>query len=185
MLSFRQFAPLALASFLIAATPSRQADTVVLVVRHAEKAAPSGDAPLSPAGEVRARSLVEVGRDAGVSAVLTTQFLRTRQTGGPLAEALGITPEVLEVRGGVAEHAKGIADVVRARFAGRTVLVVGHSNTVPSIVHALGGPKYPDICDDVYDDLFTVILAADGPARVVHSKYGPPSPATAACPAMQ
>ncbi|MBK6487746.1 MAG: histidine phosphatase family protein [Gemmatimonadetes bacterium] len=185
MLTLRQFAPLALASLLIAAAPSRQADTVVLVVRHAEKAGPSGDVPLSPAGEARARSLVGVGRDAGISAVLTTQFQRTRQTGAPLAESLGITPEVMDVRGGVAEHAKGIADAVRARHAGRTVLVVGHSNTVPAIVHALGGAKYPDICDDVYDDLFTVILAADGSARVVHGKYGAPSPSTTACPAMQ
>lgn len=184
MLTLRQFAPLALASLIISAAPARPADTVVMIVRHAEKAGPSGDVPLSAAGERRARALVDIGRDAGVSAVVTTQFQRTRQTGAPLAESLGITPDVITVGGGVAEHAKGIADAVRSRYQGRTVLVVGHSNTVPAIVHAFGGPKYPDICDDIYDDLFIVIVAADGPARVVHGKYGPPSPATAACAAM-
>ncbi len=181
----RHLAPLALASFLLAPAPPRAADTIVLVVRHAEKAGASGDVPLSEAGMARARALVDVGRAAGVTAVVTTQFQRTRQTGAPLAQALGITPQVIDVRGGVPEHAKAIADSVRARYAGGTVLVVGHSNTVPAIVHALGGPALPDICDDVYDDLFTVVVAADGKARMIHSRYGAASPATAACPAMK
>lgn len=181
----RILAPLALASLLIAPAPAPVGDTVVLVVRHAEKTGPSGDVPLSEAGQARARALVDIGRGAGVSAIITTQFQRTRQTGGALAESLGITPQVIDVRGGVPEHAKAIADSVKARFAGKTVLVVGHSNTVPAIVHALGGPKYPDICDDIYDDLFTVVLSADGAARVIHTRYGAPSAATGACPAMK
>lgn len=184
MLSLRLVAPLLLASLVVPAAPRRAADTVVLVVRHAEKAGPSGDVPLSAAGEARARALVPIGRDAGVSAIVTTQFQRTRQTGAPLAESLGIAAEAIEVRGGVAEHAKAIADAITARHAGRTVLVVGHSNTVPAIVHALGGPRRADICDEVYDDLFTVIVAADGTARVVHGKYGAPTPAGDACAAM-
>ncbi|MEP7384009.1 MAG: phosphoglycerate mutase family protein [Gemmatimonadota bacterium] len=181
----RQLLPLALASLLLAPAPRREADTVVLVVRHAEKAGTSGDVPLSEAGEARARALVDIGRAAGVSAVVTTQFQRTRQTAAPLAQALGITPEVLGIRGGVPEHGKEIADSIRSRFSGRTVLVVGHSNTVPAIVHALGGPKYPDICDDMYDDLFTVVLSSDGTARVIHGRYGAPSIPTTACGAMQ
>lgn len=181
----RYLAPLALASLLIAPARRPVADTVVLVVRHAEKAGPSGDVPLSEAGAVRARALVDIGRAAGVSAVITTQFQRTRQTGAPLAEALGITPQVIDVKGGVPEHTKAIADSIRSRYAGKTVLVVGHSNTVPAIVRALGGPAYPDICDDIYDDLFTVVLSPDGAARVIHSRYGAPSAATTACPAMR
>lgn len=184
MLSLKLLAPLAVA-VLAAATPRpRAGDTVVLVVRHAEKAGPSGDVPLSPAGEARAQALVAIGREAGVSAIITTQFQRTRQTGAPLAAALGITPEVVDVKGGVPEHAQGIAQAIRTRFAGRTILVVGHSNTVPAIVNALGGPKLPDICDDMYDDLFTVILSPDGGARVVHTRYGAASVPGATCSAM-
>jgi len=164
--------------------PPDSADTVVLVVRHAEKAGPSGDVPLSDVGHARARALVSLGREAGVSAVITTQFQRTRQTGAPLAEALGITPEVANVQGTVPEHASAIAAMVRQRHAGKSVLVVGHSNTVPAIVHALGGPRLPDICDEVYDDLFTVIVPADGTVRVVHSRYGAPTPAGPSCAAM-
>ncbi len=176
------------AALLVAAAPVSQsapvADTVVLVVRHAEKAGPSGDVPLSDIGQARARALVSIGRAAGVSAVVTTQFQRTRQTGAPLAEAMGISAEVANVQGTVAEHAAGIAALVKERHAGKAVLVVGHSNTVPAIVHALGGPKLPDICDEIYDDLFTVIVAADGSARVVHARYGAPTPAGPSCTSM-
>lgn len=176
------------AALLVAAAPVSQsapvADTVVLVVRHAEKAGPSGDVPLSDIGQARARALVPIGRAAGVSAVVTTQFQRTRQTGAPLAEAMGISAEVANVQGTVAEHAAGIAALVKERHAGKAVLVVGHSNTVPAIVHALGGPKLPDICDEIYDDLFTVIVAADGSARVVHARYGAPTPAGPSCTSM-
>ena len=188
MLPWKLLAPLALAaaafSPLAPTTPATTGDTVVLLVRHAEKAGPSGDVPLSAAGEARAQALVTIGRDAGVSAIITTQFQRTRQTGAPLAAALGITPDVIDVKGGVVEHVQGIAQAIRTRYAGKTVLVVGHSNTVPAIVNALGGPKLPDICDDMYDDLFTVILSPDGGARVVHGRYGAPSTPGAACASM-
>lgn len=185
MISLKLVAPLALASLVAFATPRPATDTVVLVVRHAEKTGPSGDVPLSAAGEARAKALVSIAREAGVSAIITTQFQRTRLTAAPSAQALGITGEVIEARGAVPDHARAIADAVRSRFAGRTVVVVGHSNTVPAIVAALGGPKLPDICDDLYDDIFTVIVSPEGTARVVHAKYGAPSPVTNACGAMK
>ena len=66
--------------------------TVVLLVRHAEKAAqPAQDPPLTDAGSARARALVAVARDAGVSAIITTQFLRTKNTAEPTATALTLS----------------------------------------------------------------------------------------------
>ena len=177
-------APLALAVAVSAAAPSAPspaADTVVLVVRHAEKAAESGDVPLSSEGAARAQALVAVAREAGVTGVITTQFQRTRQTAAPLVASLGITPSVVAASAKVPDHAKAIADTIRARYSGQTVLVVGHSNTVPAIVAALGGAPSPDLCDDQYDALFTVVLAADGKARVVKARYGAPSVLTEKC----
>src|SRR6478672_13139476 len=70
--------------------------TVILLVRHAEKAAqPPQDPPLTEAGLARAQALVAVARDAGVSAIITTQYERTRKTAEPTAAALHITPEVV------------------------------------------------------------------------------------------
>ena len=185
MTVFKYFAPFALASLVgtVVTTPAARsaADTVVIVVRHAEKAGPSGDVPLSPEGVERARALVNVARQAGVSGIITTQFQRTRQTAAPLAESLGIAPQVVEATGAASDHARAVVDAIQARYTGRTVLVVGHSNTVPAIVAALGVPPFPDLCDEEYDNLFTVIVSPDGSARVVRAKYGATSQLTAAC----
>ncbi|MEO6444760.1 MAG: phosphoglycerate mutase family protein [Gemmatimonadaceae bacterium] len=187
MTPFKLLFPLALASLLFSQPNSFTppvTDTVVLVVRHAEKSGPSGDVPLSAAGEARAQALAEVARQAGVQAVITTQFQRTRQTAAPLASSLGIRPQVIEARGPVPEHAREVAAAIRARHAGQTVLVVGHSNTVSAIVAALGAPAFPDLCDEEYDHLYTVIVASEGSARLVRSRFGAPSTITATCAAM-
>ena len=158
--------------------------TVVIVVRHAERAPGSGDPPISEAGQARARALAEIGKGAGVSAVVTTQFQRTRQTAQPLVEALGITPVVVNTQSDMAKHAADIAAAVR-QFAGKTVLVVGHSNTVPAIVAALGGPKYADLCEPEYDNLFTLVLDAEGGARAVRTRFGAATPVDASCASMR
>jgi len=158
--------------------------TVVLLVRHAEKAAqPPQDPPLSEAGLARAQALVAVARDAGVSAIITTQYERTRKTAEPTAAALHITPEVVDA-GPVAQHAKAVADQI-LKHAGGTVLVVGHSNTVPAIVAALGAPKPRDLCDSEYDQLFVLVIGDAGPPRLIRSRYGAASADDLACTAMQ
>ena len=152
-------------------TPNAAPPTVVLLVRHAEKAAqPPQDPPLTKAGAARARALAVVARDAGVTAIITTQFERTRKTAEPTATALHITPEVVEAVPGT-EHAKMVADQV-LKHAGGTVLVVGHSNTIPAIVGALGAPRPRDLCDSEYDQLFVVVLGDTGPPRLIRSRYG-------------
>jgi broad specificity phosphatase PhoE len=158
--------------------------TVVILVRHAEKGSqPAQDPPLTEGGSERAKALVGVARDAGVSAIITTQFERTRKTAEPTAIALHITPEVVAA-GPAAQHAKAVADQVM-KHAGGTVLVVGHSNTIPAIVGALGAPQPRDLCDSEYDQVFVVILGDAGPPRLIRSRYGAPNVEDASCPAMQ
>ena len=165
-------------------SPNAAPPTVVLLVRHAEKAAqPPQDPPLTEDGAARARALVTVARDAGVTAIITTQFERTRTTAEPTAVALHITPEVVDA-GPAAQHAKAVADRV-LEHAGGTVLVVGHSNTIPAIVGALGAPRPRDLCDSESDQLFVVVLGDTGPPRLIRSRYGAASVEDAACSAMK
>lgn len=157
--------------------------TTVILVRHAEKAAqPANDPGLTPEGEQRARDLAQVARDAGVTAVITTQFARTRATAEPLLKSLGGTPEVVDARG--ATHAQDVAAAVR-KHLGQVVLVVGHSNTIPAIIAALGAPQPPPICDPEYDNLYIVTLPATGPARIIHARYGVPTQVAAGCATMK
>jgi len=182
----RCVALLAFAVVGIASPAMAQAPTVVIVVRHAEKAAtPGDDPPLTEAGLARARALAASVADANVQAVITTQLRRTRDTARPAADARGVALETVPVGGvPVAEHAKAVAAAVR-RHAGQTVLVVGHSNTVARIIEELGGPSLPDLCDSQYSTLFLLVL--DGPsARLVTSEYGAPSPPVrTGCPTMR
>lgn len=175
---------LVLALLAPAALPA-QAPTVVVVVRHAEKGTtPANDPPLTDAGAARAKALAGVLASANVQAVITTQFARTKDTAKPTAEATGAPMEVVAAGGAVAVHAKAVADAAR-KHAGKTVLVVGHSNTVSQIVEALGGPPAKDLCDSEYSSIWTVVI--DGSAvRVVRSTFGAPSSETpTGCPTMR
>jgi len=173
---------LLLSLLLFTAPLAAQQPTTVILVRHAEKAAaPANDPPLTEAGQARAKALAVIARDAGVTAIVTTQFARTRETGAPAAEALHITPDV--VTAGGSQHVQDVARVIRSH-AGGVVLVVGHSNTIPAIIAALGSPQPPPICDSEYDNLYIVTLPASGSAHVIRARYGEPSPAEAGCGSM-
>lgn len=177
---------LALTLAVLAAAQSAfaQSATVVLVVRHAERAPGSGDPPLSDVGQARAADLADIGKLTGISAIVTTQLQRTRQTAAPLADALKITPVVVPTQQDLAKHAAEVAAAVRQQ-AGKTILVVGHSNTVPGIVAALGGPKIADLCEPEYDSLITLILDAGGSVRMVRTRFGAATPVDGSCAAMR
>jgi hypothetical protein len=76
------------------------------------------------------------------------------------------------------DHPARVAAAVKLH-AGQTVLVVGHSNTLPAIIAALGAKEPPAICDPEYDGFYIVTISADGKAALMRSRYGAPSPVTA------
>jgi phosphohistidine phosphatase SixA len=149
---------------------------LILLVRHAEKAsAPANDPLLTPAGTKRAHALAEALREADVKAIITTEARRTRDTAQPLATKLGLDPEVIQPEAGeeLSAHAEKVATAVRLH-EGETVLVVGHSNTVPAIIAALGGPHLANICESLYASLFVLVPGAK--ARLVQTRYGAADP---------
>jgi broad specificity phosphatase PhoE len=167
------------------AQATRGRETVVFVVRHAEKAsATDPDSPLSDAGRARAEALAAALRDAGVTDVFVTARQRTRLTAAPLASARELTMHVVPFGASTAEHAALVAKSVRALHGG-AVLVVGHSNTVTAIIGALGGPSLPELCDAAYANLFIVRIPASGPSTLVRARYGADDNADpASCPGM-
>lgn len=143
---------------------------LVFLVRHTEREWEGEDPPLTREGELRAQALTATLRDAGITAIITTQWQRTRDTAKPLATILRITPEVVPVyEGKAAENSLAVAAAVRRR-KDEVVLVVGHI-TVTGVIAALGGPRLPTICDNVFSDLF-VFAAAAGDQRLLHLHYG-------------
>lgn len=173
---------LGLALLLPTASVAAAQPATVILVRHAERAAePRGDPILTEAGAQRARDLLAALRYAGVTSVITTQLQRTKLTALPLADSLGITPQVVRAGGmPVSAHADSVAAAVRARGPGDVVLVVGHSNTIPAIIAALGGPRFADLCESQYASLFILELRAGGAPRMIHASFGMADPPQAA-----
>ena len=175
---FSRFASLfALLCALGAAAHAQDSPTVVLVIRHAEKAVEPGDNPgLSEAGQKRAQELVELAEEAGVTAIYTTQFKRAQDTAKPLAARLSIPVTPVEVnRENAGTYPAMLAKSVLAKHAGQVVLVIGHSNTVPAIVEAFGG-KRPAAIDDAteFDRVFVLVVPKSGPVKLVKTRYGQP-----------
>ena len=146
--------------------------SLVVLVRHGEKQpTPADDPSLSEAGVRRAAALDSALRDLTPSTIVVSTRKRTLETAAVVARRTGITPTVIPLDGGGAAHIRSVAEAVRR--ASGTVLVVGHSNTVPAIVTALGGPRLPDICDASYATMFLLTPAReDKPAQVVRAHYG-------------
>jgi phosphohistidine phosphatase SixA len=152
--------------------------TTVILARHAEKMdAPREDPPLTEAGTARAQKLAGLLAGAGIKAIYTSQFLRTKLTAEPLAKQLGVpvTPLTLQMKPSnpreVSEQSiRQIVDKIMER-PGETSLVIGHSNSVPDVIRMLGGDAVPTIDEKKFDDLFIVTVYAKGKAKVVQLKY--------------
>ena len=168
---------LLLSSFVFA--QSTEPVTTVFLVRHAERAEePRQDPPLTELGVARSQALARLLSTAGIKAIFTSQFSRTKLTAEPLANKLSITPTALSLkisptnpRQIAEESTKETVDKILSH-AGGSVLVVGHSNSIPDVIKTLGGDVAPAIDEKKFDDLFVVTVYGKGKAKVAHLKYG-------------
>lgn len=138
----------------VLATTAAAQPRAIFLVRHAERAATSGRVPpdtgLSPEGKARAEHLAQELKDADIKAIFTTEYKRTQQTAAPLAQSLGIQPEVIS-----GDDLRSL--VAKIRAAPGNVLVVGHANTLPQLIAALGVSVRVTIAESDYDNLFIVL----------------------------
>ena len=141
---------------------------VVYLVRHAEKADDgTNDPPLSLAGQIRVRVLQDLLADARLTHVHTTDWRRTRDTAEPIAESAGLDVAVYDPRG-----LDSLARSIRS-MPGRH-LVVGHSNTTPTLVAALGADPFGAIHEMEYNRLYIVTIPPGAPPAVSLLRFGEP-----------
>lgn len=140
---------------LLCTAPPLHAD--VFVLRHAETVSEGDDPGLSALGAERAAGLADLLAETPAAAVYSTDTTRTRATAAPLAAAAGVEVTLYDAR-----NPGPMLDRV-AEGSGHQV-VVGHSNTVPALVHALGGDPGPDIDHSEYDRVYR-LSAAGGRTR--------------------
>src|SRR6266568_8220583 len=138
-------------SIFIAVTIA-SAQPVVVIVRHAEKAASGGKDPdLSPAGRARAEALARILKDSGITAIFTSEFKRTQETAAPTATSAHVTPTVV-----AAKDTAGL--VAKLHQLNGNALVVGHGDTILNIIKALGINSSINIPDADYSELLIVTL---------------------------
>ncbi|HEX9773763.1 MAG TPA: phosphoglycerate mutase family protein [Steroidobacteraceae bacterium] len=143
------------------------AQQLVYLVRHAERAdggsmsaAAETDPLLSEVGKAAADRLAAMLAESGITAIFATEYRRTQDTGRPLASRLGLT-----VQTNPARDIAGLVARLRADHANGIVLVIGHSNSVPGVIKALGGPELT-MADDEYGTLFVFVSATGALSRI-------------------
>lgn len=120
----------------------------IYVTRHMRKDA--GDDPsLSVAGAAEAVRLAELLEGRGIAAIFVTPTRRSSETAAPLAKATGAPIETYDPRDNEA-LARRVAAIPGS------LLIVGHSNTVPAIVAAVGGTAPSPMTEEDYGRLFAV-----------------------------
>ena len=153
---------------------SALAQRAVFVVRHAEKQTESNEpgVPLSEAGRARANRLAALLKNAGVTAIYSTDFVRTLDTAEPLARALKIAVRKYSATGADGNpDLKPLAARLKAEHPRDVILVVGHSNTVPPLLKALGCAEDITISASQYDDLFAVVPSGAAPPVLLRLTY--------------
>lgn len=153
--------------------PAATAFDSIVVVRHAEKADDgTRDPALSRLGQDRAEALARVLRESDVTGLIASNYQRTQQTLGVVAEQHGLSVTIVPAEAGKTDaHIKAVVAAARASHADGILVVAGHSNTVPQIVQALSGRKVADMDESEYDRLFLLLPAASG-MNVIEARYG-------------
>lgn len=158
---------LALLLTLVLAATIPQAATAaetVFVMRHLQKV-DGADPPLSPEGAANAQLLARMLAKSGIRAIFATPTRRAMETAQPLATKLA-----LPVTSYDPADPAGLARKIAAMSG--SVLVVGHSNTVPDLVARFGGKQPVSLTDQDYGTLF-VVTSSDGNVGAIKIQPAP------------
>ena len=136
--------------------------TIYYLVRHAEKDTSVAGAtmmqanpPLSEKGIQRSTRLASLLEKENIDYIFSTKYLRTQSTAQPLATLIGKEIQFYEITKGTA-----FSDSIQQMpFLGKTLLIIGHSNTIPPLVNALiKSNKYQNLSDNEYGFIYKVIM---------------------------
>lgn len=143
-------------SFLTSCTPDET--TTYYLIRHAEKErtdATNRDPNLNENGLKRAQGWATYFDKIHLDAVYSTDYNRTQQTAKPTAKS-----KKLDI---VSYDPRNMNDsIFQKETKGKSVLIVGHSNTTPVFTNKiLEGNKYEDMDDHDNASLYIVTITGD------------------------
>jgi phosphohistidine phosphatase SixA len=142
---------LALLGVLAGVPLAATAQEAIFLIRHAERAE-GDDPPITEAGRARAQQWADMLGGVGLAKVFTTEARRTRETGSIIAEALRIETEALPTGDN-----RALLDVIEWDHEDDRVLIVGHTETIPDLLSALGAFDLVEMPKDDFARLFVVM----------------------------
>ena len=126
--------------------------TTIILVRHAEKEKDSKDPNLTSAGQKRANDLMGILKNIKLDHVFSTEYNRTQQTAQPTAQSQDLVIEKYNPRA-----LEEFGNMLLNEYQGKTILVVGHSNTTPTLLNFCMKEKVVESIDESdYKNLFIV-----------------------------
>jgi broad specificity phosphatase PhoE len=142
------------------------ADSTFYLVRHAEKQDDGTKDPhLSDQGQKRAEYLAQQLSLANITKIYSTEYHRTQETAKPLSDLLGVSVEPYNP-----ENLEAFAETLKTETG--SIVIVGHSNTTPSLAALLSGEEVDDMDESEYENLYQVVLI-DGKTQLNRFKIFP------------
>jgi phosphohistidine phosphatase SixA len=140
-------------------------ETTIFLFRHAEKA-DSKNPPLTDWGQKRANDLANTLREAGITEIYSSDYIRTQQTVQPMANQWN-----LEIKSYNPRDLESFSSILKSSSG--NIAVSGHSNTTPELVKLLGGnPGLPIGEKWEFDRLYILTLKEGKVLNSVQLKYG-------------
>lgn len=137
--------------------------TTYYFIRHAEKDQSdktNRDPELTETGKERAKRWSDVFQNVDFDVIYSTNYNRTKQTAQPTAESKSLKVLLYDPRSLYSEE-------FSEATVGKTVLVVGHSNTTPAFVNTiLGQRKYENMNESNNGNLYIVTITEGGEKMV-------------------
>lgn len=127
-----------------------QSETTIYLIRHAEKADSSPNTALSAEGKKRANNWATYFKDTPIDLFYSTPYLRTESTcltvsNSKQKEIISYNPKEIDLK-----------DLI-SKNLGKTIFIVGHSNTIPKYINQLlGEEKYLEIPESEFGNLYTI-----------------------------
>jgi broad specificity phosphatase PhoE len=145
-------------AFSILSSCSSYKTTTYYLIRHAEKDRTdktNRNPNLNEKGIERSKKWAIYFNNINIDAVYSTNYNRTQQTAKPTAESKSLKILSYDPR-------KMYDSIFQTNTKGKTVLIVGHSNTTPVFVNKiLGEKKYEWMKDDDNSSLFIVTISGN------------------------
>lgn len=139
------------------------------LVRHAEKdTSVKDEPPLTEAGLERAARIADILKGTRIDAIYSTMTMRTMLTVDSLADIKAMKIKPYDNKG-----LKQLLEDFKNSKEDNRIMIVGHSNTIPSIANTLAGSDVfkNTFAENEYDNFVIVMTTKSGRSEVYTLKY--------------